>query len=214
MPAVRIVIIDQPLTAEGLRLMLQDHFSVLGVGSDGVQAVAMSAALQPDVLVMDPSIGEPDGLDVILRVKALTPKVKVLFMSGHSHRFALGRAMQIGAEGLVLKQQQPEELCQAIRTVARGGTYVAPQLRDEVPGARGLRAVKSPDRQSRLTARQREVLHLLAQGRTSKEIGSLLGISAKTVEFHRGSLMEGLGLHSVAELSRFAMQNGLVCSPN
>lgn len=208
----RVLVADQQLVAEGLRLILKEQFEVVGAVSSGSALVSAALKLRPELVILDFTLGEPDGTDACLQVMAKLPGTRVVFLTQRCDRLALGTALRVGARGYILKQQSPTELCEALRRVARGGSYTAPQLQDYLPWARGLRPVTGAGLDSSLTGRQLQVLQLLAEGKTNREIAEHLRISPKTAEFHRAGLMDGLGVRTIAELTRFAIEHRLMAA--
>lgn len=210
MHAIRVYIIGPSLMAEGLRLILKDSFAVIGVGLSTRDLDFPADGRSPDVLLIDCNVQDPDWLDCILQVRSSFPEIAVVLVSRRIDKIALRRATQLGVAGFVLVEQNPDELCDAIRMVMRGSCYFAPALQQHISFAGGVRSSLRRGRSSGLTNRQEEVLRCVADGRTNKQTAALLKISTKTVEFHRATIMRTLGLRSVAELSHFAMRNGLV----
>jgi DNA-binding NarL/FixJ family response regulator len=213
---IRILLADDhALVRAGIRALVQrvSGLEVVGEADNGREALRLAKLLNPDVVLMDIAMPELNGLDAIARILQYNPKIAIIILSMHESREHVLRALQAGASGYVLKNAAVDELEKAIRTVARGQKYLTPAVSGQViagvtatrsaaPGAAG--AADS------LTQRQREILQLIAEGRSSREIAAVLNISVKTVETHRSLLMERLNLHDVAGLVRYAIRVGLV----
>lgn len=199
---------DHRIVAEGLKSLLAAEFELVGVAEDGRAMVEAARATGPDVIVADISMPHMNGIDAFAVLKKEDPQVKVVFLTMHSELAYARRALAEGAAGFVLKHSAPTELVLAIRAALEGKTYVAPSLAAELFQKAGREVPQQPEQS--LTTRQREILQLVVEGRSAKEIGSVLGISARTVEFHKYRMMEILGVHSNAELVRFAIQQGLL----
>lgn len=199
---------DHRIVAEGLKSLLAPEFELVGVVEDGRAMVEAARATRPDVIVADISMPHMNGIDAFTLLKKDDPQVKVVFLTMHRELAYARRALAEGASGFVLKHSAPTELVLAIRAALEGKTYVAPSLAAELFQRAGREAPQQPEQS--LTTRQREILQLVVDGRSAKEIGSVLGISARTVEFHKYRMMEILGVRSNAELVRFAIQQGLL----
>jgi DNA-binding NarL/FixJ family response regulator len=195
---------DHSITLEGMRSVISREHDLIGEVSDGRALVTEALRLRPDLIVLD--IGMPllNGIDAARQIRQAWPRAKLLFVSMHSNGMYVREAMSTGASGYVLKTSAAEELLPAIRTVLEGRVYMTPALAHNGIGA--LPARMAPG----LTERQREVLQLIAEGRSSKEVASILGISVKTANFHRYEVKKKLGVHSIAELAAFAARSGLV----
>jgi DNA-binding NarL/FixJ family response regulator len=194
---------DHRIVAEGLKRMLEDAFDLVGVVEDGRSLVAEARRLQPDVIVADISMPHLNGIEALLRLRQNGPGAKVVILSMHHSVAYARRAIEAGAAGYVLKHAAPEELQLAIDAALRGGVFVTPALAKDVLGAPG------PGRTAPLTLRQREILQLLAEGLTAKQVAERLAISPRTVEFHKYQLMRTHDLHNVAELVHFAIRHGV-----
>jgi len=201
---------DHRLVAEALRSLLTPEFDLVGVVEDGRALVEAAGTLRPDVIVADITMPHLNGIDALVQLRQSGDRVPVVFLTMHRDvRFAR-RALEAGASGFVLKHSASAELIAALRAALEGKTYLTPQLAGEVLDAMKPGSEQALDPVASLTPRQREVLQLLAVGRSAKEIASSLGISARTVEFHKYQMMETLGLHTSAELVHFALKHGLV----
>jgi DNA-binding NarL/FixJ family response regulator len=200
---------DHRVVAEGLRSLLEPHFQVVGIVSDGREVVTASRTLDPDVIVLDVSMPSLNGVEAARQLRAANCRAKVVFLTMHREVTYAARALEAGASGFVLKHSAAAELVTAIQEALKGGTYITPQIAGELldsvrrgtpAGAEGL---------GELTPRQREVLQLVAEGRSAKEIASLLHISRRTAEFHKARLMETLGVQNTAELIQYALRTGV-----
>jgi len=199
---------DHRIVAEGLKSLLGGEFELVGVVEDGREMVSAVKTSRPDVIVADISMPNLNGLDALALLKREDPGVKVVFLTMHTEVAFARRALELGAAGFVLKHAAAAELVTAIRAALAGKTYVTPSLAGEV--FRAVRDGAPPDPSAALTPRQREILQLLAEGLSAKEIAGRLGISARTVEFHKYRMMEALGLTNSAELVHFAIKHGIV----
>jgi DNA-binding NarL/FixJ family response regulator len=209
---IRVLIADDHnLFRAGVRGLLRSFggIDVIGEASDGNDALAQAAALKPDVLLMDVGMPGLNGIEATARVRAVTPATRVVILSMHTGEEHVLRALKAGATGYLLKDAQPDELERAVRQVARGEPYLSPAVSKYVVetyanGGGGRTAL------DRLTSRQREVLQLIAEGHSSKQIAQILNSSLKTVDSHRTNIMERLGIHNVPGLVRYAIRHGLV----
>jgi len=201
---------DHLLVAEALKSLLAPEFDLVGVVEDGLALVEASGRLRPDVIVADVTMPHLNGIDALVQLRQGGDRVPVVFLTMHRDATFARRALDAGASGFVLKHSAPAELVTAIRAALQGRTYLTPQLAGEVLDAMRQGPGPAGDQVGALTPRQREVLQLLAEGRSAKEIASSLGISPRTVEFHKYQMMETLGLHTNAELIHFAIKHGLV----
>ena len=199
---------DHRIVAEGLKGLLEPHFELVGVVEDGRDMLEAAKRLRPDVIVADISMPHLNGIDALVKLKADDPNVRVVFLTMHTELAYLRRAVAEGALGFVLKHSASSELVQAIRSALAGKRYVTPSLANELVGSpRGtVTDVSAPT----ITPRQREILQLMAEGKSAKEMAAVLGISARTVEFHKYKLMESLGLKTSAELVHYAIKSGIV----
>ncbi len=200
---------DHRVVAEGLRGLLDPHFDVIGIVSDGRELLAAAKALDPDVIVLDISMPSLNGIDAAHHLKTANSRAKMIYLTMHREVSYAARAMEVGASGYVLKHSAASELVTAIREALNGGTYITPQvagdLLDSVRRGHGA----ASDTLDKFTPRQREVLQLVAEGRSAKEIASLLHISPRTAEFHKARLMQVLGVQTSVELIQFAIRAGL-----
>jgi DNA-binding NarL/FixJ family response regulator len=201
---------DHRMVGEGLKNLLADEFDLVGVVDDGRAMVEIARKLRPDVIVSDISMPHLNGIDALPRLKKDNPDIKVVLLTMHQNAAYARRAFEAGALGFVLKHSAPAELIMAIRAAMKGNTFISPALAGEVLESvrKGPRA--TTDQSEPVTPRQREILQLLAEGKSAKKIAETLGISARTVEFHKYQLMEMHGLHSTTELLHFAIKHGIV----
>jgi DNA-binding NarL/FixJ family response regulator len=203
---------DHLMVAEALRSLLAAEFDLVGVVEDGAAMIEAARSLQPDVIVADVTMPRLNGIGALVRLRQEGMQVPVVFLTMHRDASFARRALEAGASGFVLKHSASVELVLAIRAALEGKTYLTPQLAGEVLEAMSQGPGKGKDPVAAITPRQLEVLQLLAEGRSAKEIASALSISPRTVEFHKYQLMETLGLHSGAELIHFAIKHGLIDS--
>jgi DNA-binding NarL/FixJ family response regulator len=209
---VRILIADDHrLFREGLRSLLgrEPTFEVVGEAANGREALARAREMAPDIVLMDMAMPGLNGVEAIRRLREEQPRCRVLAVSMHSSHSYVLRALQAGAAGYVLKDAAYLELTRAIHSVLHGGVYLSPEVAGELVEEHLQHlAAHHPPRET-LTPREREVLQLMAEGAGTREIAKMLGVSVKTVETHRRNIMHKLDLHSVAELTKFAVREGL-----
>jgi DNA-binding NarL/FixJ family response regulator len=207
--SLRIVLADDHLVLrEGLRALLErSGMKVVGEASDGREAVRVASQIQPDVAVLDISMPLLNGLDAAHELLRASPKTRSIVLTMHKEEQYVTDALRAGAKGYVLKSQATTELVQAIHEVGRGGVYLSPGVSRTVVDAY---LTKSALPEDPLTARERQVLQLVGEGKTTKEIAVLLGVSVKTAETHRTRLMQKLDIHEIAGLVRYAIRRGLV----
>ena len=200
---------DHSLILTGIRTLLADRFELVGAVEDGRALVEEALRVRPDLVILDVTMPLLNGIEAARQIKKAWPEAKLLFLTMHSDPFYLREALQAGACGYLLKSSANEELDKAVRSVLKGELYLTEniswQVRDTLSTPTGR--LSKP---TTLTDRQKEVLQLLAEGRGNKEIATILGVSVKTVEFHRGQIMRTLGVHTAAELTRYAIRLGLV----
>ena len=203
---------DHRIVRDGLRSLIEreNDLELVGMAANGRQALQMTCKLKPDVVIMDVSMPDLNGIDATSQIVDEVPGVKVIALSMHSEKQLIDGMLRAGAAGYLLKESAFEELIKAIRIVCAGKKYLSPDVTDIV-----LRNYLNPPNDNDysqtqdLTHREREVLQLIVEGRTTKEIATRLNISAKTVESHRGKIMNKLGLHTVAELTKYAVRRGI-----
>ncbi|AVD70551.1 response regulator [Desulfobulbus oralis] len=211
MKKARIVLADDHrLVAEGLRGLLEPDYQLVRIVEDGRALLEAVDRLMPDVVVADVSMPLLNGIEAARQLKKRHPAIAVVFLTMHIDVAYAASAFEAGALGYVLKHSAPAELLTAISCALRGRTYITPLLAGELLDYQRRRPEDGQqDPFSRLTCRQREVLQLLAEGLSAKEAAAVLGISARTVEFHKYGMMDSLGLKSSAELLRFALEHGV-----
>ncbi|HUO07897.1 MAG TPA: response regulator transcription factor [Phycisphaerae bacterium] len=201
---------DHRIVVEGLRSLLAEEFNLVSVVEDGRAMIDAAKKLQPDIIVADIAMPRLNGIDAFIQLRKDMPRMKAVFLTMHQEIAYARRALEAGASGFVLKHAAPSELILAIRTALSGNVYITPSLTGEILHAMRTGPNASDQPATQLTSRQREILQLLAEGRSAKEIATSLEISARTVEFHKYHMMEVLGLRNNAALIMFAVKHGLV----
>jgi DNA-binding NarL/FixJ family response regulator len=207
--AVRLLLADDHnLVRAALRALLErEGYEVVAEAADGREAIGLARDLAPDVAILEVAMPVLNGFDAARQIQRLSPGTRTLLLTLHEEEQYLAEALQAGVRGFVLKTQVAGDLVQAIEQVASGAVYLSPQVSqlvvDDFLGRRRLGA-------ERLTAREREVLQLIAEGRTTKETAAMLGVSLKTAESHRARIMKKLDVHEVTGLVRYAIRRGLV----
>jgi DNA-binding NarL/FixJ family response regulator len=214
MNKTRIVLADDhPVVRHGVRSLLQSDadLTVIGEASDGIETVQMVEKLLPDVLVVDLMIPGLNGLEITRQVRQRSPGTRVIILSMHANEPYVLEALKNGASGYVLKDSSGTDLIQAIRLVASGQRYLSPPLSERAVEAYMLKSQEHPpDAYEGLTDREREVLHLAAEGLSNPDIAGRLSISPRTVETHRANLMRKLGLKTQTDLIRYALKRGIL----
>jgi DNA-binding NarL/FixJ family response regulator len=200
---------DHRIVAEGLRRLLEAEFDLVGVVEDGRALLAAARELKPDVIISDISMPELNGVEALEELKIVNPEVRLVFLTMHQNTAYARRALDAGAMGYVLKHSATEELIMAVRAASMGRTFVSPAIAGDLMQAMRDGSGADQDPVQKLTLRQREILRLLVDGHSAKVIAAQLDISARTVEFHKYSMMETLDVSSSAELIRFALQSGV-----
>jgi len=201
---------DHQLVLEGLKRMVENECRVVGTATNGRELVALADTLRPDIILLDVAMPLLNGIEAARQIKARNPGMKFIFITMQLSREYIREAFEAGASGYVLKQAAASELVAAIRQVSEGEFFLSPTACGRFLGYQPA-TDENPSRLfSALTPRQREVLQLVAEGRSAKQIASLLFISIKTVEFHKKRLMEELNLGGTAELVRYAVEHGWV----
>ncbi len=203
---------DHTLVRAGLRKLLESipGMDVVGEASDGIALLELTAALQPDLILMDIAMPGLNGLDATARVVKTCPQARVVILSMHQSEEYVRQALRNGAAAYLLKDAAPMELDQALKAVLRGEIYLSPAVSKGVMSDYVQRLRGDAPMPELLTPRQREILKLIAEGKSTKEIARILDISIKTVDTHRSQLMKQLDVHEVASLVRHAMRMGLV----
>jgi DNA-binding NarL/FixJ family response regulator len=201
---------DHVVVSEGLKQLLAADFELVGAVQDGRSLVAAAKKLRPDVIVADITMPHLNGIDAMVQLRKDNAHIKVVFLTMHHDPAYARRALEAGASGFVVKHSAPAELVMAIQAALKGQTFITPALASEVFRQAQHGSWDADDPARSLTPRQREILQLLAEGRSAKEIAAALAISPRTVEFHKYQIMETHGLHSTAELIHFAIKRGLV----
>jgi DNA-binding NarL/FixJ family response regulator len=213
-PSIRVVLVDDhALVRQGFRRILEDDpdLTVVGEASNGTDAIALVKKTDPDVVVMDMAMPEMSGLHATMEIIKQRPGTKVLILSMYSDEQYVRNALDAGAKGYILKSAIENDLTRAVKAVAAGEQYLAPELSSVL-----IRAIqagsfeKASDPYDRLTQREKQVLQLIAHGKSNKEIAVMLDLSVNTVAVHRANLMSALGVHKTAELVLFAVKKGLV----
>lgn len=201
---------DHALIIEGLRSLLTKEFDVVGVASNGRELVTETERLKPDAVLVDVSMPVLNGMEAARQIKSARPGVKLLFVTQKADHEYVQTAFRVGASGYILKQSAVGELIPALREILAGRYYVAPSLRSGI-----AETPRHPQRNpadlfgAMLTTRQREVLQLVAEGKSNKEIAAVLNVSIKTVDYHKARIMDELGLRTTAELTRYAIEHGI-----
>jgi len=202
---------DHTLVLEGIKKLLEEHCEVIGCVEDGRSLLEAAQRLQPDVIALDISMPHLNGIDAAHHLRKIAPEAKLIFITMHADQAYVSQAFKAGASGYLLKRSAGSELMQAIQAVTGGNYYVTSLVAKDLVHA----ALNSTDplpiiQSNQLTARQREILQLVAEGQAVKEIAATLNISPKTVEYHKSKLMEHLDLHTTAELTKYALTHGLL----
>lgn len=214
-PRVRVLLADDhTLVRAGLRKLLESmpEIDVVGEASEGLAVLALAEKWQPHIVLMDIAMPGLNGLDATARLRTALPEIQVLILSMHQNEAYVQQALRHGAAGYLLKDAAPTELDAALKAVLRGEVYLSAAVSKGVMSDYVQRLRSDESAADLLTPRQREVLKLLAQGQSSKEIARLLDLSLKTVDTHRSQLMKQLGIHEVTGLVRYAIRMGLISS--
>ncbi len=213
MSKIRVLIVDDhAILREGVRalLSLHDDIEVVGEGANGADALEQVKKLDPDVVLMDIAMPGLGGIEASIELKKLGGRAKVLILSQYEDREYVRRLLKAGVAGYVLKKSAGSELANAIRAVQRGGLVLDPEVARTAMEEGGTAAPGQADPYEALTDREKQVLKLVAEGRSNKEVAELLGISVKTAMSHREHVMEKLGVHNRTELVRFAIRRGVI----
>jgi DNA-binding NarL/FixJ family response regulator len=210
MKALRVLLADDhSIVLEGLRRVLEPGFEIVGEVADGRALVAAAGLLRPDIIVTDISMPLLNGIEAARQIRKTNRKVKIVFLSMHPDVTYMAEALHAGGSGYVLKSSAGVELLEAIREALSGGIYVTPSIDRGVARVQMERTSRRGDGPAELTPRQREVLQLLADGKSLKEVAAILKVSIKTVEFHKYRIMNKLGLHTNAEMTKYAVKLGV-----
>ena len=206
--AIRVLLADDHvIVSQSLKAILErEGFPVVGEAADGREAVRLASALHPDAAVLDVSMPVLNGLDAAVAITKACPRTRTILLTMHAEDTYVLQALQMGVRGYVLKSQAVTDLVRALQEVSRGAIYLSPGVSGGVVEAyRTKRDSRDP-----LSSREREVLQLVAEGKSTKEIASLLGVSVKTAESHRAHMMQKLDIHETASLVRYAIRRGLI----
>ena len=210
MKRIRILLADDhAVVRQGFRMILSAHsdLEIVGEAGNGREAVELAATLRPDVVVMDVAMPELNGIEATRRLTAENPHIRVVALSMHKDSVYVREILRAGARGYLLKDSVADDLVAAVRAVAGGEGYLSPAISNAVLDDYRKHVTNPIDL---LSSRELEVLQMLADGKTNKEIAVTLNLSVYTVEAHRGRIMEKLNVHSINELVRFAVRNGLI----
>ncbi len=208
MPIQVMVADDHQLVRQGLRALLErEGFKVVGEAANGQEALKMAEALQPEVVVMDLAMPLLNGIDATREIKRVSPRSKTILLTMHADRQYILEGLRGGAKGYVLKTHAANDLVRAIREAARGGTYLSPEISDAVIEAY---QTKTEILEDPLSSRERQMLQLVAEGKSTKQAAVAMDISVKTAETYRTRIMEKLDIHETATLVRYAIRKGLV----
>jgi DNA-binding NarL/FixJ family response regulator len=202
---------DHTIFIDGLRSLLEKDFDIVGTAENGRALIEEVEKLRPDIVVTDISMPELNGIEATIQIKKIDPEIKVVLLTMHGDVTYATRGFDAGASGYVMKQSATEELVKAIKEAMRGRTFITPMIAGEL--IRSFREdgdIKPEDIRAKLTPRQREVLQLLAEGFSTKEVAAKLSISARTVEFHKYKMMQELNLDTSAELIHYAIKHGII----
>lgn len=199
---------DHQIVRQGVRSLLEKAgHEVVGEASDGQEAVQLARTLLPDIAVLDVAMPRMNGLDTAREIRSLSPKTKTILLTMYTDKAYILDAIKVGAKGYVVKTEAADDLIRAIREISRGEIYLSPSIANSFVGAYLADSQLPADT---LTRRERQVLHLIAEGNTTKEIAHQLNISFKTADSHRSHLMRKLDLHDIAGLVRYAIQKGII----
>lgn len=210
MNRIRILLADDhTVVRQGFRAILgqQSDMEIVGEAGNGRDAMKLAQDLTPDVIVMDVAMPELNGIEATRRITNAIPSTRVLALSMHKDSVYVREMLKAGARGYLLKDSVDRDLLEAVRAISRGGEYISPAVEPALMNSYRMEATTPLDL---LTSREREVLQLIAEGKTNKEVAAVLKISVFTVDAHRGRIMEKLNVHNVNELVRFAVRFGLV----
>lgn len=201
---------DHAIVRDGLKTLLEKDFDVVGAVADGRQLVEEAGRLQPDVIVADISMPTLNGIEATRQLVRNECRSKIVILTMHVDVTYATEVIEAGASAYVLKNAPADQLTNAVREVLRGNRYISPEVAEDVLPFLLNGAHQMNKRVSKLTPRQREVLQLLAEGHSNKEVAEILNVSPRTVEFHKYRMMQDLGIHSTAELTRYALKHGVI----
>jgi DNA-binding NarL/FixJ family response regulator len=211
-----LLVDDHPLFRAGLKSLLVDNpsFQIIGEAGDGEEAIRLTKTLKPDLLLLDISLPDKSGIEITRELKNLFPEILIMIVSMHSKIDFITESFRAGALGYVIKESAAERLVQGLETVARGEYFLDSSLShkvvEKILGFPTKEAIITDEKYASLTPREEQVLRLLAEGHSAREVGEKLFISPKTVENHRANIMDKLDLHSTLELIRYAVRLGLI----
>ncbi len=203
------IVDDHPLIVDSLRQLLEPHFTVVGSAHDADELLCRAQDLNPDVVLLDASLPGMSGFEAARRLKTLLPQVRIIMVTMLTEAISVSEAFKAGASGYVLKHSASDELREAIESVMLNKRFVSRKIDSEVREALEHKWVRPEGYTSDLTARQREILILLADGRSTKHIAQTLKISMKTVEFHKANITRKVGVHTTSDLIKFALAKGI-----
>ena len=207
MPTI-ILADDHPVVRQGIRILLErENFEIVGEAVNGIEAIRLAEKYQPDIVVLDMAMPVMNGITAVPQIRDVSPRSKVVLLTMYTEEHHVLQALRAGVKACVTKTQAVEHLISAIREVCAGGVYLSPSVSGAVVQAY---LAKSETPYDPLTDRERQVLQLVAEGNTTKEIALILGVAAKTAETHRVKVMEKLDIHSTAGLVKYAIRRGLV----
>ena len=213
MPRGRVLIgDDHVLVVEGFRRILEAAFDVVGTAADGPTLVSEALRLQPDVILIDISLPVMNGIEAARQIKRDLPAAKLIFLTMHSDLTYLRDALNLGASGYLLKSAAGKELVNAVREVLAGRKYVTPEITRTIPDLRLRKSLKR-GRLPGLTPRQQQILKLVASGRSNTEIAAALGLTVRTIRFHRAEITQKLGISGTTALTKYAITHGMTESP-
>ena len=213
MAKTRVLIVDDhAILREGVRALLSvaDDLEVIGEASSGREAIEIATSLEPDLILMDIAMPELGGLEATLEIRRRVPRAKIIVLTQYGEPEYVRRFLKAGVSGYVLKKAAGADLVSAIRAVVRGGLVLDPEIAREAFQEPGTPDAEAPDAYEALTDREKQVLKLVAEGRSNKEVAALLNISVKTAMSHREHVMLKLRLHNRTELIRFALRHGVI----
>ncbi len=207
---IRILLVDDhPLVLEGIRAVIEtyQHIEIVGVASNIKEALLIANKAEPEIIMMDINMEDMNGIDAIELFKEQHPKVRILMLSMHDSKEYISTSVMNGASGYILKDVSTNEIISAIDIVASGGTYFSSGVSEVLLNHDSTKQIQSP-----LSTREQSILVLVAEGKSSKDVGELLNISVRTVETHRKNIKKKLGIGTTAGLTRYAIENGLIGS--